>query len=234
MKKLLFLVFVTVIFADIPPAFAEDVVVFHFEKNGEKLSLDSQMPQPITLETDPDFSIVDFSKNQSSGEYRIDLFDVSGAQAVSYEFSGIEGRFSYEMPHFGIVNGYKIYAVKNRELLLQGSLANFVRCNANNICEFEKGENLNTCLADCVSGNFSPETQKLLKQSNNIIKDPKSGEVLLQGIQSVPVTSGNDATKVVGGSNAIVLILSGIILLLVGIGVWVLVKLRKRNKQYGL
>lgn len=216
------------------PAYAEDVLTFHFEKTGGLISLDSQLTQPIVIENDPNFSIIEFSKFPVTGEYRIELFDISGASAVTYEFSGNDGKFSYTMPYFGIVNGYKIYSTSDNRLLLEGSLAEFVRCNANSICEFEKGENLNTCLADCVSGNFSDETKKLLKQNNDVIKDPKSGEVLLRGIQPIPTTSGGGAAQTGGGPNVIVLVISGVVLFLIGIGVWVLVKLRKRNKQYGL
>jgi LPXTG-motif cell wall-anchored protein len=106
----------------------------------------------------------------------------------------------------------------------------------NGICEYEKGENLRTCISDCASDRvqFNEETKKLLKQNNDVIKDPKSGEVLLRGIQPVPATSGGGMAQTGGGSNLIVLIISGIILLLVGVGVWIFVKLRKRNKQYGL
>lgn len=230
-KRFFFLVLMLIFLA--PGARAEDILTFYFERSGGVLMLDPQVPKTIVLESDPNFSIIDFSKNLVSGEYRIDLTDVSGAQALSYQFSGQDGSFSYTMPHFGIVNGYRIYSTQNSQLLLKGSLEEFVRCNADTICEFEKGENLNTCLSDCVSGNFSEETKKLLKQNNNVLTDSKTGEILLRGTQPVatPGVFGGEAS---GKGRVVALIIGGVAMLLIGLGIFALFRLRRRNRQYGL
>lgn len=235
MKTLLSFSFATLLFFLWTPfAYAEDVLVFHFSKENGTLSLDSQLSQAVVLENDPSFSVVAFSRDAVHGEYRIEFSDVTGASGVQYEFSGQEGRFSYTFPHFGIVNGYRVYSVKDNTLLFEGSLSSFVQCNANNVCEFEKGENLNTCLADCTSGNFSNETKKLLKQNNDVIRDPKSGEVLLRGIQAASVVSSGNTTQTNDKANAFLLIVGAVAVLLISAGVFVILRLRARNKQYGL
>lgn len=213
---------------------AEDVLIFHFYQYGDVLKLDSKIQTPIILDNDPNFSVLEFSKKSISGQYRIEFIDVTESSAVSYEFPGKEGAFSFEFPHFGIVKGYKVYSTKDNTLLLEGSLAEFVKCNANSICEYERGENLNTCLADCISGSFSDETKKLLKQNNDVLTDPKTGEVLLRGIAPVAGTSTGGVGGTGGGADAVVLVVGIVVLLLIIGGVVVVIRLRKRNRQYGL
>lgn len=234
MKKSFFCLFLSLFLFFPSFAFAESVLIFHLEQINGVLQFDSLASQIISSGEDPTFSVINFAKQKPFGEYRIDLFDVTGALSVQSWFDGVNGKFSYVIPHFGIIKGYKIYSTKSDNLVLEGSLEQFVQCNANGICEFEKKENLNTCLSDCTSGKFSQETDKLLKQNNDVILDQKSGAVLLRGVQSAVVTSPNETNVTTGGANTTVLIISGIILLLVGVGIWVLIRLRKRNKQYGL
>ena len=229
-----FLVLLSASFIFAPSVHAEDVLIFHFDSQGGSLRLDPQVSPAIVLESDPQFSVVAFSQENVQGEYRIEFSDVTGASAVKYEFSGKAERFSYEFPHFGIVTGYRIYSVGSGKLLLEGSLANFVQCNANNVCEFEKGETLLTCLSDCSSGNFSDETKKLLKQNGDVLRDPKSGEVVLRGIQASAPVSTNGTTAANNGSGSILAIVGGIAVILISIGVAVLLRLRARNKRYGL
>ncbi|QQS16213.1 MAG: hypothetical protein IPK84_02590 [Candidatus Moraniibacteriota bacterium] len=234
MKSLVFCLVVVTFFAFASSARAEDVLVFHFESQDGNLRLDSQQSPAIVLESDPNFSVVAFSQEVVRGEYRIEFSDVTGASAVKYEFSGKKGKFSYEFPHFGIVNGYKIYSVGSGALLLEGSLADFVQCNADNICEFEKGETLLTCLSDCISGSFSDETKKLLKQNNDVLRDPKSGEVVLRGMQASAVASTGGTAMANNGAGSILVIVGGIAVVLISVGVVVLIRLRARNKRYGL
>ncbi|MEI6650095.1 MAG: transmembrane domain-containing protein [Candidatus Moraniibacteriota bacterium] len=163
-------------------ASAEDAWVFHLERNGDKITLDASVSKTIAKIDDPAFSLLGFSKSTHAGPYSLDMFDVSGAKAVSTHFDIPQGKNSFEVPYFSIVNRFQLTLVKTGAVLLEGSLADFVTCNANGICEYEKGENINTCLSDCASGKveFSPETKTLLDKSGGTIKNPNTGETQLR------------------------------------------------------
>ena len=120
--------------------------------------------------------------------------------------------------------------------ILSYDLSKFLTCNKNGICEYEKGENMNTCLPDCVGTtvNFSEETKKLLKQNGDVLRDPKSGEVVLRGIQASAVASSGGVATVNGSTGSILAVVGGIAVILISIGVAVLLRLRARNKRYGL
>ncbi|MEI7749571.1 MAG: hypothetical protein WCJ25_01050 [Candidatus Moraniibacteriota bacterium] len=183
---------VSLLFVLIPlsKASAEDVFVFHFERNGEKIMFDTSVPKSVSKIDDPAFSFSEFSHAIHVGPYSLDMFDVSGAKAVSTHFDIPQGKNSFEVPYFSIVNRFQLTLVRTGEVLLEGSLADFVTCNANGICEYEKGENINTCLSDCASGNvkYSPQTQALLDKNNGIIKDP-SGTPILYKSGAIPAVN---------------------------------------------
>ncbi|NTW13575.1 MAG: hypothetical protein HGA31_00900 [Candidatus Moranbacteria bacterium] len=166
----------------ISEASAEEVWVFHLERAGDRIMLDTSTTEPVAKTDDPAFSIFDFSRATHAGPYSLDLFDVSGAKAVSTNFNMPQGKFPFKVPYFSIVNRFQVTLVKTGEVLLEGNLAEFVKCNANGICEFEKGENMGTCLTDCASGNvkYSLSTQQLLDQNNGLIRDPQTGAELLR------------------------------------------------------
>ncbi len=170
---------------------AEDVFVFHFDRTGDKIMFDSTITDPVLKTDDPSFSFLVFSKAIHSGAYSLDLYDVSGAKAVSTKFDIAQGKSSFEVPYFSIVNRFQIVSVVTGTTVLQGDLSKFVTCNANGICEFEKGENNQTCLSDCASGNvkFSPQTQALLDKNNGVIKDPQSGAPILYKSGAVPAVN---------------------------------------------
>jgi len=169
---------------------AEDVFVFHFDRTGDKIMFDSTITNPVLKTDDPSFSFLVFSKAIHSGAYSLDLYDVSGAKAVSTKFDIAQGKSSFEVPYFSIVNRFQVVSATGATVL-QGDLSKFVTCNANGICEFEKGENNQTCLSDCASGNvkYSPQTQALLDKNNGVIKDPQSGAPILYKSGAVPAVN---------------------------------------------
>lgn len=236
MKTRSFFLFFALLFLFLlaPSAYAVDTLTFHFQQSMDRLRFDPQFSQPVTAGNDPDFSIVDFSGEKTAGAYRLELIDVTDAVAVKKWFNGQEGAFSYVVPRFGIVKGYKIYLSKDNTLILEGSLEQFARCNANGICEYEKGENLDTCLADCVSGSFSDETKKLLAQNNDILKDPKTGEILLRGPKAIAAGTGSLGVAPSEGGNTAVLVILLAFCAVIGTFVIVIFRIRKRNRRYGL
>jgi hypothetical protein len=224
-KKYLFaLSIITFLIVSIPKASAEDVLVFHLEKSGGKLQFDASAPKQITTENDPNFSIVEFSKKEVSGEYRIELFDTSGAKAFEANIPTQNGKFTYEIPKFTIISKYQIYVVSDSRLIFEGNLDEFVLCNNNKVCEFEKGETINTCLSDCASGSvsYSPETKAKLDAAGGIIRDPKTGDILLNDIK-VDASQNPAQTETKKTSNnfsVIAAVVVVIVLLVIGVVVY--------------
>lgn len=195
MKKFLFLatlVFTALSFPGM--AYAESVWVFHLDLSQGRLAVDPSVSQSVTEEDDPNFSIVEFSRQQPVGNYDLVLYDVSGARAVETRFEAKDGKFTVKIPYFSIVDKFEIYSRTDNALALSGSLNQFVKCNDNGICELEKGENLNTCLPDCASGHvkYSQETQQKLDENHGVIIDPATGEAILRDLRSVQVENNVD------------------------------------------
>ena len=169
------------------------------------------------------------------GKYEVVFINTNGNEIDRKRFDVVSGVFSVDFPYYSIAKTLTVYKVGSPELLLSYELSEFTKCFMNGVCEYEKGENLQTCISDCASDTvqFSEETKKLLKQNNDVLKDPKTGEVLLRGIQpapSVPIAGGGS-----GRSTAwIVLVLSGTAIVLIGSGVWLFFSLKRRNRKYGL
>ncbi len=160
-----------------------NIVVFSFQKGANgSLQLSKNSPESIKLSYDPSFSFIIFDQEQKPGEYQIHLYDVTGADILKYNFSGESGVFQYVIPYFPTVISYKIFRTTDNALVLEGSLREFSSCNANQICEFELKETMDTCLADCANGNtqYSQETTKTLDENGGVIRDPQTGDVVLR------------------------------------------------------
>lgn len=160
------------------PVFCEEVFVFHFEKNTDNaLVLKTGNSPSIEKKEDPEFSIVDFIKNPpQQGEYRMELYDVSGSLIDVFLLPNTSSSFSYTIPYFSIANRYKVYDTKTGTLSLDGSIASFVACNDNGICEYEKNENADTCVSDCGShAVYSEKTQEIL-QKNGILPEKQPSQ----------------------------------------------------------
>ena len=82
--------------------------------------------------------------------------------------------------------------------------------------------------------NFSEETKKLLAQNGDILKDPKTGEVLLQGVNPVLRGTGVAPEDVSQGVSVVAVVIFGVAFLLIVGGVLMLFLLKRRNRRYGL
>lgn len=181
-------------------SFAADVWVFRFERIGDKIVVDSTATDSVSKNDDPTFSILEFSKSKTTGAYRLDLIDVSGSDVVSVPFNAAAGKFPITVPYFSIVSRFRVVSVATGAVLLEGDLSRFVTCNANGVCEHEKGENADSCISDCASGNvtFSEQTKLELDRNNGVIRDPKTGETLLS---EQPVAAPNQVQTPTGASS---------------------------------
>ena len=237
MKKYFFLVFLLTI--GILPSYVEASayrVHFRYDRNVERLAFDESNGSPVQFERNLDVDILEFINSESSGQFVIVFLFGTGEEIARKNFDFTSGDvFTLDVPYFSFAKSIEIYRSDSSLPMLSYDLSQFMTCNKNTICEYEKGENFDTCLPDCIGATvqFSDETKKLLKQNNDVLTDPKTGEVLLRGI--APVATGSiGASGGAGGGSVVTPIVGGIVLLLIIGGVIVVIRLRKRNKQYGL
>jgi len=157
-------------------------VHLYFNTASKTLAFDKQASAPVTLDDTIQIDPVTFTDNQTTGSYVLKLYDVNNAEIVSTEFNKQNGAFTLQIPYFSPANSMKILEKSSGRELLNADLSQYNTCNGNGTCEFEKGENINTCLEDCGTSHviYSDQTKSLLKQNNGILKDPKTGQTLLQ------------------------------------------------------
>lgn len=178
---------------------AEEVWVFHLERVGDGIMLDTAMTDPVTKIDDPAFSLFEFSKAPRYGAYNFDLYDESGAKTVSTNLDIPQGKFPFEVPYSGTSDRFQVTLARGGTVVLEGNLSAFMKCDMNGTCEFEKGENMDTCVSDCVTGDvkFSSQTLRLLDRGNGSIRDPESGAELLRKVgPEVPSVRMTDSGRV--------------------------------------
>ena len=211
---------------------------FFYDVEHDQLTVDSHTDSPVSVDKEQDMSIMGFLQNHSDGEFEIVFVYVDGYEGVRAKFSPEKGSFVFQVPYLSLAKEFKVYKSGTSEPLFSYDLRRFSTCNKNGVCEYEKGENFETCLPDCVgiTVNFSDETKKLLKQNNDVIRDPKTGEVILRGIQATPTPVASPGETAQGSStiNKILLIIGAGAVVLISIGVFAIIRLRARHKKYGL
>jgi len=173
-----------------------DVFSVHlfYDSNKKALFFDNESEENVSLDKEEDISIVEYAIDNSTGAYIIKLYDISGNVFSQNEFNPKVGKFDYKMPYFSVAEKMEIFEKSTNKKILETNLSNYLTCNGNGTCEFEKGENIDSCIGDCASSNvrFSQETKKILDKNNGILKDEKTGATLLKGnIAKEQVTNEN-------------------------------------------
>ncbi len=158
---------------------ASSMIINLFYSNGT-LSFNSPA---VEVNKDLYTSIIDFQEQskRSSGSFGLKIIDIYDNILVTKWFDPQPGGSSLSIPHYSTIKKLEIVKKDTGTVVLEQDLKNFNNCNANNICEFEHGENGISCIADCgVSNpNYSKETQQLLNANNGEIKDAQ-GKLLLR------------------------------------------------------
>lgn len=211
------------------------VVSFYFDKQASKLEFDPSSTQTVSIDTTKQLSTDVRYQMFPNGAYEAVFVSVNGNEIDRKRFDVTSGIFSVDFPYYSIAKTLNIYKVNSSDILLSLDLSKFTTCFMNGICEYEKGENIRTCISDCASDTvqFSDETRKLLAQNNDVLKDPKTGEILLRGPEAVTATDSPASTQAEGGNIAVLVVLVAFFVV-IGIFVVVILKIRKRNRRYGL
>ncbi len=240
MKKYFFL-FTYIFYLFFPLVSYASVFDIHFlyDSKNNRLVLDPNVSNPIFLNKEKDPSVMEFLQKESSGDFEISILYGDGYEVVRKKFLPVDGKFVFQVPYFSLATTLNVFKGVEIEPIISYDLSSFVSCYKNNICEYERGETIDTCLPDCVgkTTKFSSETQKALMASGGIIKDPKTGEVILRGTTATvdvdtPTTPAQ--SEVSRGLNVVMLAIGVGVFFFVVIGAFIIYRLKQRNKRYGL
>ena len=134
---------------------------------------------------------------------------------------------SVEIPYMSMADTIQVYSQDIVTATID--VSNQRTCFPNNVCEFERGENEQTCPSDCLFPEvvqYSSETQQTLASQNGVIRD-QEGTVLIELREESDTPTGPTSEVTPPRSNIFPLI-GGVILILGAIGYLVYSKVRKR------
>jgi hypothetical protein len=226
MKKFIYPILILTIFI---PALANAKsyqISLFYDKAKNEIRLDKFVSNPVQLvDTEDSLSFDERANLPVDNNFQVSLeaYQYAFPQTLVYPYR--EGAFVINLDYFPHVKELKIKNNKSNTLSIDVSGTS--TCNQNNICEYEKGENTNTCISDCIGYNiqFSVETTKTLQAQNGVIRD-EAGTVLLSTTPTTNTTTPVEAENTSNNSN-ILLLIGGILFLVSGVGVFIW-KLRRR------
>jgi hypothetical protein len=189
-----------------------------YDKNADEVRLDRFVSEPVQLvDTEDTITFSDRADLPVDNNFQVNLvaYQYDFPQTLVYSYA--EGAFVINVEYFPHVKAINIKSQNGKVLNIDVSGTS--TCNQNNICEYEKGEDANTCISDCLGDNvnFSEETIKTLQQQNGVIRD-EAGTLLLSNTPTntqTPLESENSSN-----SSNIILLIGGILFLVAGIGVF--------------
>lgn len=226
MKKFIYPILILTIFI---PALANAKsyqISLFYDKAKNEIRLDKFVSNPVQLvDTEDSLSFDERANLPVDNNFQVSLeaYQYAFPQTLFYPYK--EGAFVINVDYFPHVKELKIK--NNKSNTLNIDVSGTSTCNQNNICEYEKGENTNTCISDCIGDNvqFSEETTKTLQAQNGAIRD-EAGTVLLSTNTTTNTSTSNQPETTSNNSN-ILLLIGGILFLVAGVGVFIL-KLRRR------
>jgi|GEM_PF-704782 hypothetical protein len=234
MKKFIYPILILTIFI---PALANAKsyqISLFYDKAKNEIRLDKFVSNPVQLVDTEDSLSFDERANlpvDNNFQVILEAYQYAFPQTLFYPYK--EGAFVINVDYFPHVKELKIK--NNNSNTLSIDVSGTSTCNQNNICEYEKGENTNTCISDCIGDNvqFSEETTKTLQAQNGVIRD-EAGTVLLSNTTTPntdTATNNTDTSNSTNSTNStnsnIILLIGGILFLVAGVGVFIW-KLRRR------
>ena len=222
------ILFLTIFIPALANAKSYQISLF-YDKNSNEIRLDKFVSEPIKLvDTEDSISFDERANLSVDNNFQVSLeaYQYAFPQTLVYPYR--EGAFVINVDYFPHVKELKIK--NNNSNTLSIDVSGTSTCNQNNICEYEKGENTNTCISDCIGDNiqFSEETTRTLQAQNGVIRD-EAGTLLLSNNTQVLDNSNTNPTegKTDSNSSNILLLIGGILFLVAGVGVFIW-KLRRR------
>jgi len=160
------------------------VVHLYFDIKTNTLRFDNQQ-KSVDLDKKESIGLKEFFDQQDAikkADYILKIQPSNGTEIDVMKFDKHTGQFDLKVPFFVSGEKINIYNFNSGEKIDSADILSFQTCNSNSICEYEKGENGQTCISDCSTSHnvYSAETRDLLTKNNGVIKDPKSGEILLK------------------------------------------------------
>lgn len=229
MKFYFYTIFLTLLFLPLISNAKSYQVSLFYDKATDEIRLDRFIPEPVQLVNTEDSISFDERANlpiDNNFQVSLEAYQYAFPQTLVYPYT--EGSFVINVDYFPHVKEIKIKSQNGKNITVDVSQDS--TCNQNFVCEYEKGEDTNTCIHDCVPQNiggsvtFSEETTRTLQAQNGVIRD-EAGVVLLSTNTPAPTTPVEPEPSS-NGSN-ILLLVGGILFLVAGVGVFIW-KLRKR------
>ena len=199
-----------------------------YDKNSDEIRLDRFVSDPVQLVDTED--IITFDERvdlpvDNNFQVNLEAYQYTFPQTLVYPY--IEGAFVINVDYFPHVKAINIKSKNGKVLNIDVSKDSI--CNQNFVCEYENGEDVNTCIHDCVaqdigeSVTFSEETIRILQSQNGVIRD-EAGVVLLSTNTPTPEPSVESETS--SNNSNIILLIGGILFLVAGLGIfiWKLIK----------
>jgi len=195
-----------------------------YDKNSDEIRLDRFVSDPVQLVDTED--TITFDRRvllpvDNNFQVNLEAYKYTFPQTLVYPYT--EGSFVINVDYFPHVKSINIKSQNGKGLNIDVSGTS--TCNQNNICEYEKGEDANTCISDCIGDNiqFSEETTRTLQAQNGVIRD-EAGAILLSTNTPTPEPSVESETS--SNNSNIILLVGGILFLVAGVGVfiWKLIK----------
>jgi hypothetical protein len=222
MKKFIYLILILTIFIPTLANSKSYQISLFYDKNADEIRLDKFVSEPLKLvDTEDSITFDERADLAVDNNFQVNLeaYQYAFPQTLIYPYT--EGAFVINIDYFPHVKAINIKSQNGKVLNIDVSKNS--TCNQNNICEYEKGEDTNTCIHDCIPKDigesvvFSEETIKTLQQQNGVIRD-EAGTLLLSNTPTntqTPLESENSSN-----SSNIILLIGGILFLVAGIGVF--------------
>jgi LPXTG-motif cell wall-anchored protein len=199
-----------------------------YDKNADEIRLDRFVSEPVKLvDTEDTVTFSDRSDLPVDNNFQVNLeaYQYTFPQTLIYPYT--EGAFVINVDYFPHVKAINIKSRNGKVLNIDVSKDS--TCNQNFVCEYEKGEDANTCIHDCLGDNinFSEETIRTLQAQNGVIRNEEGVVLLSTNDNSDTIATPASLEDNTSNSSNILLLIGGMLFLVAGVGVFFW-KLRKR------
>jgi hypothetical protein len=228
MKNFIYLILILTIFMPTLANAKSYQISLFYDKNVDEIRLDRFVPEPVKLVDTED--IISFDERadlplDNNFQVNLEAYQYTFPQTLVYPYT--EGAFVINVDYFPHVKAINIKSKNGKALNIDVSRTS--TCNQNFVCEYEKGEDANTCIHDCLGDNvnFSEETIRTLQAQNGVIRNEEGVVLLSNNDNSDTIATPESLENSNSNSSNILLLIGGMLFLVAGVGVFFW-KLRKR------